>query len=61
MNAPRTTLTTAPVTHTMDVDEQTPANASNSVIISNLPSQNKDEEDVETLLYVGLCLDVGEV
>ena len=45
----------------MDVDEQTPANVSNSVIISNLPSQNKDEEDVETLLYVGLCLDVGEV
>ena len=61
MNAPRTTLTTAPVTHTMDVDEQTPTNVSNSVIISNLPSQNKDEEDVETLLYVGLCLDVGEV
>ena len=61
MNARRTNLTTAPVTHTMDVDEQTPANVSNSVIISNLPSQNKDEEDVETLLYVGLCLNVGEV
>ena len=45
----------------MDVDEQTPANVNNSVIISNLPSQNKDEEDVETLIYVGLCLDVGEV
>ena len=33
MNAPKTTLTTAPVTHTMDVDEHTPANVSNSVII----------------------------
>ena len=61
MNAPKTTLTTAPVTYTMDVDEHTPANATNSVIISNLPSHNKDKEDVETLLYVGLCLDVGEV
>ena len=53
---------TAPAAvHNMDIDEQLPANISNSVVISNLPSRDKDEEDLDTLLYVGLCLNVDEV
>ena len=53
---------TAPAAvHNMEIDEQLPANISNSVVISNLPSRDKDEEDLDTLLYVGLCLDVDEV
>ena len=33
----------------MEIDEQL-------LVISNLPSRDKDEEDLDTLLYVGLCL-----
>ena len=51
----------AAAVHNMEIDEQLPANISNSVVISNLPSCGKDEEDLDTLLYVGLCLDVDEV
>ena len=51
----------AAAVHNMEIDEQLPANISNSVVISNLPSRDKDEEDLDTLLYVGLCLDVDEV
>ena len=50
-----------PAVHNMEIDEQLPANISNSVIISNLPSRDKDEEDLDALLYVGLCLNVDEV
>ena len=51
----------AAAVHNMEIDEQLPANISNSVVISNLPSRDKDEEDLDTLLYVGLCLNVDEV
>ena len=47
----------AAAVHNMEIDEQLPANN----VISNLPSRDKDEEDLNTLLYVGLCLDVDEV
>ena len=53
--------TASAVVHSMDIDEQLPANISNSVVISNLPSRDKDGKDLDTLLYVGLCLHVDEV
>ena len=33
----------------------------NSVVISNLPSRDRDDEDLNTLLYVGLCLPVDDI
>ena len=43
----------------MDVDEG--VNSGNSIVISNLPNHDKDEEDVMTLLYVGLSLPIHDI
>ena len=43
----------------MDVDER--VNSENSIVISNLPNQDRDEEDVMTLLYVGLSLPINDI
>ena len=29
---------------------------SNSIVISNLPNHNRDEEDVMTMFHIGLCV-----
>ncbi len=42
----------------MDVEDTT---SSHSLIISNLPNRDRDEEDVSALLYLGLCMPVEEI
>ena len=48
--------------HQMDVEENSVhvPRTENSLIISNLPNRDRDEEDICALLYVGLCLDIED-
>ena len=42
----------------MDVDEK---HTENSIVITNMPARERDEEDVRAMCYIGLCLDTDEI